>query len=81
MSEEWFSDAALAKQAEFDRLRTDGEEIPLSIMEGLLEPRVPPTEDEKCCCCGTDARDETGGIEYEGKRWCLICEGREHHLK
>lgn len=79
MSESWYSDEALAKQAEADALRSEGKEVPLTMLVGILEPRVHATEDERCRCCGTDARDEVGGEEHDGWRWCSICVGRGHH--
>jgi hypothetical protein len=74
MNDEWFSDEALRKQAKL-------EEGPVRWTDliGILEPRVPPTDEECCVCCGLDARDEVGGEEHNGKRYCDICLGRGHH--
>lgn len=66
-----FSEAALAKQAEVDRLRAAGEPVPLVLMWGIFEPAVPPIEAERCAHCGADARADHmfGG---DG-RFCGLC--------
>ena len=46
---------------------------------GICEPRVKPTDAERCNCCGLDARDSEGGEAIDSKRWCFICIGRGHH--
>ena len=45
---------------------------------GICAPATPPTDAERCVCCTLDARDEEGGKEIRGKRWCFICIGRGH---
>ena len=80
MSEsEYYSDAALAKQAAIAAARAVGKEPALSLYGGFLERRVPPTPAEHCNCCGLDARDDMGGEVHHGLRWCYICLGRGHH--
>lgn len=75
MSESWYSDAALAKQAELKRRTEAGEPITTDLMRGIWEPRVAPRDDECCRCCGIDAREEVGG----NGEYCGICIGRGHH--
>lgn len=77
--DQWYSDAAIAKMAELDRKKAAGEPIGILDLAGILEPRVKPTGAERCYCCGGDGRDEMGGMEHGGKRWCSVCVGREHH--
>ena len=72
----YYSDDALAKQAALAAL-PDGAVAPLSMLLGICEPRVKPTDAERCNCCGLDARDSEGGEAI--KRWCFICIGRGHH--
>ena len=74
----YYSDDALAKQAALAAL-PDGAVAPLSMLLGICEPRVKPTDAERCNCCGLDARDSEGGEAIDGKRWCFICIGRGHH--
>jgi hypothetical protein len=62
--DEWFSDEALRRQAEARRLDAAGERVPFELICGILEPRVPPTPEECCYHCGSDARSEVGGEEY-----------------
>lgn len=78
IDESYYSDAALAKQAALAAL-PEGAVPPLSMLGGIYEPRVHPSADERCTCCGLDARDSEGGEEHQGKRWCFICVGRGHH--
>ena len=78
MSESYYSDEALAKQAALDAL-PDGARAPWSMLAGIIEPRVKATPAERCSCCGLDARDSEGGAEHDGRRWCFICIGRGHH--
>ena len=75
--EEYYSDEALARQAALVAL-PEGEVLRWSMLLGIFEPRVKPTADERCACCGLDARDAEGGQERHGKRWCFICLGRGH---
>lgn len=75
---DYYSDEALALQAEMDRLKAAGEPIPLALYCGIAEPRVKATAAERCVCCGLDARDDEGGEERYGVRWCFICVGRGH---
>lgn len=79
LSSEWYSDAAIAKQAEVARLKEAGERPPLTLLLGLFEPRTQPTDDERCSCCGSDAREYVGGEKHDGRRYCALCVGREHH--
>jgi hypothetical protein len=72
------SDDALAKQAALAAL-PEGAVAPFSMLLGICEPRVKPTDAERCNCCGLDARDSEGGEAIDGKRWCFICIGRGHH--
>ena len=74
----YYSDDALAKQAALAAL-PDGAVAPWSMLLGICEPRVQPTDAERCNCCGLDARDSEGGEAIDGKRWCSICIGRGHH--
>lgn len=75
--DEYYSAEALAKQAALAAL-PDGAVAPWSMLLGIAEPRVKPTDAERCTCCGLDARDAEGGQERHGKRWCFICLGRGH---
>lgn len=79
MTESYYSDEALRKQAEADELKAKGEPVPLTLIAGIAEPRVKATPAERCNCCGLDARDSEGGEEHRGLRWCYICVGRGHH--
>lgn len=72
----WYSDEALRKQAEADRLKAAGEIVPLELLLGILEPRTPPEQHERCRHCRSDARDEAGGSESKGARWCDLCLSR-----
>lgn len=74
----YYSDAALAKQAALAAL-PEGTPAPLTMLAGIYEPRIHATPDERCTCCGLDARDSEGGEEHHSKRWCFICIGRRHH--
>ena len=47
-------------------------------LRGICAPATPPTDAERCVCCTLDARDEEGGAEIRGKRWCYVCIGRGH---
>lgn len=76
---EWYSDEALRKQAEGDALIARGEPIPLDVMCGMFAPRVRATGDDLCANCDQDARQEVGGREHHGKRWCQLCLGRGRH--
>ena len=78
MTEPYYSDDALAKQAALAAL-PEGAVAPFSMLLGICEPRVKPTDAERCNCCGLDARDSEGGEAIDGKRWCFICIGRGHH--
>lgn len=78
-ADRWYSDAALAKQAEADGLLAEDLPIPLDLLCGMFEPRIQPAEAERCSCCGLDARDECGGETHDGQRWCSKCLGRGHH--
>ena len=78
MSGDWYSDAALAKQRRMDEKQARGEALTIDDFAGCLEPRVHATAEERCVCCGCDARDEQDGEEHDGKRWCFICIGRGH---
>jgi hypothetical protein len=71
---DWYSDEALAKQAEIKRRTATGEPITTDLMLGVLEPRVHASEGERCHCCGSDAREEVGG----NGRHCGVCMGRGH---
>jgi hypothetical protein len=75
----YYSDEALRKQAEADALRANGEPVPLTLMLGIIEPRIKATPAERCNCCALDARDDEGGEEHGGLRRCYICVGRGHH--
>jgi len=77
--EEWFSDEALARQDEIDKLIRAGKYVDSDLTIGMLEPRVPPTPDECCAHCGSDARDQVGGEEVAGRRWCWLCHSREYY--
>lgn len=61
MNRDWYSDEALAKQDEWARLKAAGEEFPLRLMSGIMEPRVHAKREECCNHCGCDARPEVGG--------------------
>ena len=74
----WYSDAALAKQAALAAM-PEGETPPVDELLGVLEPRVPPSDAERCNCCGLDARDHVGGEEHGGRRWCSVCVDRGHY--
>lgn len=76
---EFFSDRALALQAAASVKRTNGEKLTWADMAGIYERRIPPTEAERCNCCGSDARGDMGGEIHHGVRWCDTCIGREHH--
>lgn len=65
-ADRWYSDAALAKQAEADELLARDAPIPTELLCGMFEPRVQPTDAERCVCCGLDARDERGGEAHGG---------------
>jgi len=75
VSESWYSDEALAKQAAA-RDWPEGTPQPVSLLFGILEPRIPPEQHERCVHCGSDARDEAGGGESKGVRWCGLCLSR-----
>ena len=51
----YYSDDALAKQAALAAL-PDGAVAPLSMLLGICEPRVKPTDTERCNCCGRAPR-------------------------
>lgn len=78
MSEDWYSDAALAKQAALDA-KPDDYVMTVEDLLGLWEPRVHATPEERCVCCKSDARPETGGETHHGQQWCSLCVGRDHH--
>ena len=61
MSESEYSDAALAKQAALHDKARRGEPVWISDLWGIWEPRVHPTDAERCRHCGGDARPEWGG--------------------
>lgn len=71
--DEWFSDAALAKQSALAAL-PEGAPVDLRLLWGAYAPRTQPSYDERCRCCGNDAREGAGG----NGRHCDICVGREH---
>lgn len=73
MTEQYYSDEALRKQAAADELLAAGERIPLDTMVGIFESRVKPTEAEQCANCGGDGRDAAGGASIHGKSWCGLC--------
>lgn len=76
--ESWYSDEALAKQTALTAL-PEGAKPDFTMLYGIWEPRVKPTEAERCCCCGGDGRDEDGGrTRPDGKAFCSICVGRGH---
>ena len=77
MSDEWYSDAALAKQA---ALAASDRPPKWSDLLGLLEPRTQPTEVERCAHCRADARDDAGGEIHDDRRYCGLCVDRERHL-
>ncbi len=79
MTTPWYSEEALRKQVELDRKHETGERPLLTDLLGILEPRVPAIGAERCVHCGSDARPETGGEMYDGKRWCSLCYGRGRH--
>ena len=56
----YYSDDALAKQAALAAL-PEGAVAPVSMLLGICEPRVKPTDADRCNCCGLDARDSEGG--------------------
>jgi hypothetical protein len=68
----WFSDEALRKQATLAVMPRDL--INWSHVRGVWEPRTQPTADERCRCCGGDAREGAGGSGTH----CGICVGRGH---
>lgn len=70
MSESWFSDEALAKQAALERGEGTGG---FSDLIGIWEPRTQPTDNERCHHCGGDARDGAGGDWH----FCGLCLGRD----
>lgn len=76
----WFSDEALRKQAEIQRLKEAGEEVPSELFHGMLEPRVSPKKHELCTNCGRDAREQIGGEVHDELLWCAICVQRKRHL-
>jgi hypothetical protein len=76
-AEEWYSDEALRKQSEVKRLTDAGEQPPLSLLLGIIEPRVPAATHERCAHCGGDGRDQAGGGESKGVRWCSLCLDRD----
>lgn len=80
-TDQWYSDDALRKQAELDARIARGETVPLDVWCGLLAPRVQPTEAEQCANCEGDARDQVGGEEICGKRWCSLCVSRGRHTE
>lgn len=75
----WYSDAALERQAELARKQAAGEPPKATDLLGLLEPRVPPTAEERCVCCGLDARTEVFGEVHPTGRYCDLCISRGHH--
>jgi hypothetical protein len=77
----WFSDEALRKQAEIQRRKEAGEDVPAELFYGVWEPRVLPEEDEMCACCGLDARVQVGGEIHNERHWCAICVDRKHHIE
>jgi hypothetical protein len=76
VSAPWYSDEALRKQAEAERLRLAGEPVPLTLLCGIMEPRTQAEPHERCVHCGSDARDQAGGGGSHGVRWCGLCLGR-----
>lgn len=74
MTAERYSDAALEKQAAIERLSAEGQTVPLAMFYGMCEPRVQPTDAERCQCCQSDAREGAGG---DG-RHCGLCLDRGH---
>ncbi len=74
MNDNWYSDSALAKQAEAERRMAADEKLTTDLMLGILQPRVAPTSEEQCHCCGTDARKEVGG----NGSYCFVCLSRGH---
>lgn len=73
MPDSWFSDAALAKQAALEA-HPKGAPVSADMVCGVWEPRTQPTDDERCRCCGGDAREDAWG----NGRYCSICVGRGH---
>jgi hypothetical protein len=73
--DQWYSDTALAKQAEMQRKTLTGEPITTDDLLGSYQPRTPPKQSERCYCCNTDAREEVGG----NGNYCFICIGRGRH--
>ena len=71
----WYSDEALRKQAAVVAL-PKGEHLSLEMLFGMYEPRTQPAAHEACSHCGGDGRDEAGGGESKGVRWCSLCLGR-----
>lgn len=69
----WFSDEALRKQAAARRYTDAGQRIPLELLAGLLAPRTQPAAEERCASCGSDAREQVGGAQSRGVRWCDLC--------
>lgn len=70
---EWYSDEALRKQAEVKRLTDAGEQPPLTLLLGIMQPRIAPEQHERCENCRSDAREQVGGEERKGVRWCSLC--------
>lgn len=72
-----YSEAALRKQAEADRKIAAGERLTFMDMFGIFEPATTASDDERCRCCGLDARP---GLEYGGGdgTHCNLCIGRGH---
>ena len=71
-----YSEAALRKQAKVDRKIANGERITFMDICGIYEPATKPRGDERCRCCGADARPLAA---YGGDgTHCHLCIGRGH---
>ena len=71
-----YSEAALRKQAEADRKIAAGERLTFMDMFGIFEPATTASDDERCRCCGSDARPL---VAYGGDgTHCNLCIGRGH---
>lgn len=73
MADDWYSDHANAQLAEIKRKEAAGEPGSWLDWVGILEPRIPAKEHERCDHCGSDAREPSGGDGL----FCGLCLNRD----
>ncbi|MDG5773926.1 hypothetical protein [Mycolicibacterium fortuitum] len=75
MADDYYSDAALAKQAEVDRKKAAGEPITTDDLLGILEPRDPRTHRYGLC-----PQQVEGVAERDGRRFYFRERGNHWRL-